>query len=355
MIPQLGLAWFGAYGWLRASDRSKEAALVAAAAYPFVGGAIAALHFTTTAGTTSLPFMLWAGEALVRRPTLGAAARFGLAAAFSAFVTHPSVAFMCGIGTALYVLVRALQPRRRTAKAPSLAVLAAAITSGAASVLILPFLEYMQNGWTYKQVLEPGVAPTDTFAHFLLPPIDSVTAFPVALIVVGGLGLFSRSRTKWACFTMFLVALGLVFEIPGSRLLAHIPFQEIFGRAYIVLVACAGATGLFAAALDVLARRHRQRLLTLGVCVVVAFASAVGLQLGGQLPTIDGWVDPSSVRAVVRWSSRRARKDSRRPSTRSTDCFSPAATTSIPAAMARTRTRRRRTRLRSATVASWRC
>jgi len=299
MISQLALASIGAYGWLRASDRSKEASLVAAAAYPFVGGAIAALHFTTTAGTTSLPFMLWAGELLVRKPTLGSAARFGLAAAFAAFVTHPSVAFMCGLGTALYVLVRALQPREQTTRVLSLAVLAAAITAGAASILILPFLEYMQHGWTYKQVVTANAVHLDTAAHLLLPPIESVTVFPVALLAVGALGLLSRSRTKWACLAMFLVAIGLVFELPGSRWLVRIPFQEIFGRAYIVLVACAGATGLFAAALDVLARRHRHRLLSVGICVAVIAACAVSLHHDGLLRRIDATIDPTSVRAAV--------------------------------------------------------
>lgn len=288
MITQLALATFGAYGWLRSCDRTREAALVAGAAYPFVGGAIAALHFTTTAGMTSLPFMLWAGERLVRAPSLGAAARFGLAAAFAAFVTHPSVAFMCGVGTALYVFVRALGRRERTGDVLALSVLAAAITTGLASILLLPFRELMAHGWTYKQVVGPDDVHTDVFWHFLLPPLASVTFFPIALAALGALGLFSKTRERWALVTMFVIAFGLVYEVPGSRLLAHIPFQAVFGRAYIVLVACGAATGLFARALDMLAQEKRRRFWLVGACAALIVAAFVGLRVGGSLP-IDEW------------------------------------------------------------------
>ena len=304
MITQLSLAALGCYGWLRACDRSREAALVAAAAYPFVGGAIAALHFTTTAGSTALPFMLWAGERLVRAPSLGNAARFGLAAAFAAFVTHPSVAFMCGVGAALYVLVRSFGRGERTFEILALSLLAATITTGLASILLLPFRELMEHGWTYKQVVGPDDVHTDVAWHFLLPPIASVTVFPVALIVIGVLGFVSRTRERWALVAMFVIAIGLVYEIPGSRLLAHIPFQAVFGRAYIVLVACAAGTGLFARALDVMAREHRRRAWTVAASVTLAIGTYVGLRSAALLPwetwtELDAWLAPDAVRSVV--------------------------------------------------------
>jgi len=257
MITQLSLAGVGAYFWLRACDRSREAAAVAGAAYPFVGGAIGALHFTTTAGVTSLPWMLLTGENFVRVPTMKNAARFSLAAAFAAYVTHPSVAFVCGMGAALYVVVRSFQKGEQTLTVLGKSVIAGVMTASVAALILLPFLELMRNGWTYKQVLEAGVAPTDIFTHFLFPPIASVTYFPAVIVLLSIAGLFLPSRTKWACAVMFYVALGLCFEIPGSRILAHIPFQEVFGRAYIILVACAGIVGLFANAIDLLAKHTK--------------------------------------------------------------------------------------------------
>ena len=302
MITQLALAACGAYGWLRACDRTREAALVAGAAYPFVGGAIAALHFTTTAGMTSLPYMLWAGERLVRAPSLGAAARFGLAAAFAAFVTHPSVAFLCGVGAALYVLVRALGRRERTGDVLALSVLAAAITSGLASILLLPFRELMAHGWTYKQVVGPDDVHTDVFWHFLLPPIASVTFFPLALATLAVLGAFSRTRERGALVAMFVVAFGLVYEVPGSRLLAQIPFQAVFGRAYIVLVACAAATGLFARALDWLAQEKRRRFWLVWACAALLSAAFAYLRAGGWLLhglDLASWPFPDDTRVAA--------------------------------------------------------
>lgn len=304
MITQLSLAAVGAYGWLRACERSREAALVAGAAYPFVGGAIAALHFTTTAGTTALPFMLWAGERLVRAPSAAAAARFGLAAAFAAFVTHPSVAFMCGVGAALYVLVRSLEGRARTLEVLAWSVLAAAITSGLASMLLLPFQELMEHGWTYKRVVGPNDVHTDVPLHFFLPPIASVTFFPVALIALGVLGALSRTKERWALVTMFVVAIGLVYEVPGSRALAHIPFQAVFGRAYIVLVACAAATGLFARALDMLARTPRKRALIAAACCALTLVAAAWFVRRTGAPayasfTYAQWLSPPGVRALI--------------------------------------------------------
>jgi len=279
-----------------------RAAFLAAAAYS-LGGYMVGLTATTLASSAAvLPFLLLAADAAWASPGPRSAASLGFMIGLLGVSGHPESNFLVGFAGLLFLAARAAPRLRSPDRARLLRWLAAAAAIGLALNLhaLLPFLELLKAGTTYKERPDVQTALRDQLAArdatlalpcLLAPrllasrpdliPYDTprfYAHYPGLCVLALALFVLVLRRGDLPLLVLLLVGLGLGYQAPVLRLLYELPgFRNLYGSYALVLLSASIAL-LAGRGLDELERAARG-----GARLLGGLTAAVVLLLGWNL------------------------------------------------------------------------
>ncbi len=328
---ELLIAALGMYLLARESLRtSRIAAHLAAISFTYGAFLIIWLFWPLTSVAIWLPWLWWATDRLMARPTARWMAGLAGLVAVSIFAGHPETTFHLALFVGAFALFRAWQaaPARPWPIARLLGLWTAGYALGAliAAVQLLPFAEYMAqsmvlvwrnnparpHAWTQFPYLWTLVTP-DLFgnpAHhndWNLPStyIDNNIYSGLLSLILAPLALLTRDRARRATalfvLIMSLVIAGAVYRVPGIYdLVTRLPVLGLAANRRLVLF-FPFALGLLAAlGLDALRQRGRSRRMVGagGAALLAVLGGGIALPWLGEhtllsLPTI--LPDPDAV------------------------------------------------------------
>jgi hypothetical protein len=278
---RLLIAAFGMFAFLRQLRVQNVAATVGAVAFAFNGFLVVWLNATAGVTLSVAPWVLWAGERLVRRPSAGRVLLLGLAVAALISGGFLQVAIYVLYSLAAYLLFRVAVeawPTRCWRRAlGKLALGGLAILAGIALMApqLLSFYDQLQLT-SYDEGragLESGMGHEQLYGlvRYLIPDYygrpattGSFEVYPEHAGYVGVLPLFltalavgfagRRHKTVWFFAFLGLVAIGMVYGAPFNRLLVRLPALNLSSSLRLRAVVALCVAVLAAFGLDSLAR-----------------------------------------------------------------------------------------------------
>lgn len=263
LVGHLAIAFAGTLLLARRLGLSAAVGAIAALAFALHGWLLANMDFAQAHAAVMLPWLLWAGEALLARPDRRSIAGLGLLVGLTGLVGHAEPALYAAAGAVAVVAVGALA---RPERARILAALAGACALGGAlaAVLVVPFVEFARHCQSYLYAREESVmASTSTFwrfpvlsstlgRHFFAPDIGPMTPYFNAYVgaVPTCLALLGLGRSAAARVGLVLLAVAaLVFVLcPPGNLVTLLPVAP--NSYYVVPLVALGVALLGAAGLD---------------------------------------------------------------------------------------------------------
>jgi len=244
LAARLVLAGVGTFLLARGLGRSRAAALAASIAYAYSLPFAAWLPGPLASVNALLPFLLLAALAVARRPDRRSGAIFGLALLAMQLGGNPEYTLLNAGAAFVFGVAVAASSRSRSAL-PAAGVLLAGGTAGtlAASVQILPFVEYLllSRGWVEHAsrapfLLEPWRAVTWFAPLFFGRHMDrnlwlegrgflEFGAFAGASVLALALtATFAcRARRVAPLLVLAVVVAGLAYGVPPFSWLRHVP------------------------------------------------------------------------------------------------------------------------------------
>jgi hypothetical protein len=305
---RLWIAAAGAFFFARSRGISRQGSTLAGVAFGFGGGMVAQLPFVSAGPVCFLPWVLFAQEALLRRPSGWARVAVGLALGAMLTAGHPTLAATVMIAAALHGLVGVVRRRERWLRLVDLGA-GWAFGLAFAAPFLLPFAELMANGYSYKstgiglynhaewRAITRGCIGPGLVAPSLIDAVrDGVSqrTYPYILHFVMGtaawvLGCFGVVRRRVAVDLYLIIAVGalLSVEVWGLEGVSRLPLLgAILPRYYWQLVtlpvACAAGAGVDAIA-SASRRRTPGELVRLGLGVLLFYGLVKGALAAGRL------------------------------------------------------------------------
>jgi hypothetical protein len=319
-VVRLWIAAVGVFFLARARRTSRPGALLAGVVFGLGGGMIAQLPFVSAGPVCFFPWVVLAQTQLLRRPSPARRVLLGLAVAATLTAGHPTLSACVLLGAMAPGLVGIAGAGRgkRLSRARDLAV-GWAFGAAFAAPFLFSFVEYVQNGYSYKNTavglrehatwialtrnsLAPAIAAPATLDA--LRDTAYPRAFPyllhfvagTAAWVLAGVGLLRR-RVPAALLVLFSLGVILSFQ-PGVSWSGVPLVRHILARYYwplvILPVACAAGAGA-----DVLSRPKGWHWLppALGLFALDVVAAFALPQIGTSytfIDVLDGTLDDLS-------------------------------------------------------------
>lgn len=239
---------------------SPAGSLVAALSFALSGPLLVWVGFPLANVVACLPFLMWAGERLLRRGGYPAACLLGGGMGLSLLAGHPETSFQVLAVFSLYFLVRVVfldEERRlkiRLLLGFLLAVLVGALVSG---VQIVPFLDFMQQSSTFARGGRGGHGGGSFFyspewvanlvtgftlfcPNFFGNPLDQNYIWPFAsfqnyneqavyfgivplALATGALFADAKRRPVYILASLALFCLTVAWHLPGFEAVSHLP------------------------------------------------------------------------------------------------------------------------------------
>ena len=193
-----------------------------------------------------------------KRRSLWASAAAGLAAAVEILSVHPEVAFVTIAFATIFMCLTAYYYDRGEFRPRSLLLrvgIAGAVAFGISAPALVPFLEYVFNGETYKFAAGSGgsAIPLEAlFANLLFPFYKTGSIFlgPLAWLGLAVVAFFPKDnrfiRPLLICSVLCILPLTRTF--PFSLLCSHHPFSMIYAAYYVpvcvLLLSALAASGI---------------------------------------------------------------------------------------------------------------
>jgi uncharacterized membrane protein YfhO len=242
---------------LRISDRG---ALLSAISFSFSGPLIVWVGFPLANVLVCLPFLMWAGEKLLRQNNLFRTAILGAGMGLSLLGGHPETTFQILALFSLYFLARLVFLescfRNKAGFLGSflLAVIIGAVISG---IQLLPFLDFMLHSATFTRggrasdvggsifysqewLANMSTAVTLICPNFFGNPLDHSYIWPFKnlqnyneqavyigltplALAIGAFFVDSKSRPKLIISALALFCIGVAWHLPGFEAISHLP------------------------------------------------------------------------------------------------------------------------------------
>jgi hypothetical protein len=225
----LWAATFGMYLLGRALGMRFAGALLAGIVYGLNLWLVAHLSYPHSGVWALLPWMLWATERLVRRPSASSVAVLAVPVALQFLAGHPETSFQVLLGTVAFFALRLVQARGSGVRKPLLAMGAALVAGTAlAAVMLAPFAELLLHSADLGERSGTGIGkhvdPTYILGFFMYDYWGRATDTPVLLL------LFSRSWYIGA-LPLMLAAAALIVRPRGERL-----WIALFGAVLLAII-----------------------------------------------------------------------------------------------------------------------
>jgi hypothetical protein len=307
---QLLVAALGMYLLARESFRTgRIAAHLAAITFTYSGFLIIWLFWPLTSVAIWLPWLWWATDRLMTRPSARWVAGLAGLVVVTIVAGHPETTFHLALFTGAFALFRAWRaaPTQPVRIAGLLGLWAAAYTLGAllAAVQLLPFAEYMARSmvlvwrnnpdrphpWTPLSFLWTIITP-DLFGNparhteWSVPStyIDNNIYCGLLALLLAALAIWTRERAQriTALFLTILIVLiaGAVYRVPGIYdLVSALPGLELASNRRLVLFFPFALSLLAALGFEVLRREggSRRVVLTGGAALLGVLGGGIGL------------------------------------------------------------------------------
>jgi hypothetical protein len=303
LILALALAFAGTCVFLLERGASRTAAVGGGLAYALSGPLLSLAPLEIPVVASLLPWILVARDALTERATFR---RFLLLAVTNAvlFTTgHPVYIFAVLLGASLEVTG---SDARRAPR--GMAVFAAAAASGAllAAPVLVPFLERLSTGWSYKTATAQGLAfePRDLGSWLaemralaVSGPMESYIDHPqsysflgLPLLTFSAIGVW---RPRGVAFVRSSVPITLLLAHPGPWMafVAVIPLLRMTNPWYLGVPFAFAASIAAAAGLDALGRAWWRAIAVASIALPLLGHAGKVLALGRtvELPRSGGW------------------------------------------------------------------
>lgn len=138
----------------RQLEISARGSFLAAVSFAFSGPLIVWVGFPLANVVACLPFLMWAGEKLLRNTDFTRTCLLGAGMGLSLLAGHPETTFQILAVFSLYFLARVLsREQKRASKAALLAAFLGAVLLGAliSGIQLVPFLDFMQQSSTFAR------------------------------------------------------------------------------------------------------------------------------------------------------------------------------------------------------------
>jgi hypothetical protein len=282
----LWAATFGMFLLARALGMRFAGALMAGIVYGLNLWIVAHLSYPHDAVWALLPWVLWATERLVRRPTPAAAGLLALTVALQWFGGHPETSSHVILAAILFFALRVVQSRERGVRAPLLAMAGGLVAGTAlAAMVLVPFGELLlhsadlteREGSGINAHIDPGYLLGFFLYDYwgrgthtaLIPVLFArswyVGAFPL-MLAAAALIVRPRAERLWiAGFAALLLA--VIFGLPPFvQIATRLPLFSLGHNERLVLLVLACAALLAGWGLDDLLsrevwQRHRRAIL----------------------------------------------------------------------------------------------
>jgi hypothetical protein len=239
---------------------SHKGALLAALSFAFSGPVVVWIGFPLCNVLVCLPFLMWAGERLIREKSLPRAALLGVGMGVCLLGGHPETTFQVLAISALYFLARvawqerALKDKGALVGAFALAVVIGALVSG---IQLLPFLDFMRESATFARggrasdvggslfysrewLANLASAVTLVCPNFFGNPLDHSYVWPfksfqnyneqavyfgVVPLALAACAPFAREKRRplIVICVLALVCLGVAWHLPLFEAINHLP------------------------------------------------------------------------------------------------------------------------------------
>ncbi len=239
---------------------SAKGALLSAISFSFSGPLIVWVGFPLANVLVCLPFLMWAGEKLLRQNNLFRIAILGSGMGLSLLSGHPETTFQILAVFSLYFLARLVfletgfRGKAGFIGSFLLAVVIGAIISG---IQLVPFLDFMRQSSTfarggrasdvggslfYSQEWLENIATTVTFIcpNFFGNPLDHSYIWPFAsfqnyneqsvffgltplALVAGSFFSGSKNRPLLIISALTVFCIGVAWHLPGFEAISHLP------------------------------------------------------------------------------------------------------------------------------------
>lgn len=295
----------------RALRVSNKGALLSALTFAFSGPLIVWAGFPLANVLVSLPFLMWAGEKLLRQKSLFRTAMLGAGMGLSLLGGHPETTFQILAVFSLYFLARlvflesGLREKGGLLGAFLLAVIIGAIIS---AIQLLPFLDFMVHSATFARggrgtdvggslfysrewLANLATAVTLICPNFFGNPLDHSYIWPFAnfqnyneqsvyfglaplALAAGALLSGSKHRPLVIISFLALFCIGVAWHLPGFEAVSHLPvFSMAPGKRlrlpFVFLTAVMAGFG-YDIVIDRLKSGHKERKsFYAGVAVIV--------------------------------------------------------------------------------------
>ncbi|HEX4673290.1 MAG TPA: YfhO family protein [Solirubrobacteraceae bacterium] len=312
---KLWVAAFGTFLLARALALRPAASLLAGLAFGFSLYMVTWLAWPLSSVWALMPWLLLAVDRVIRRPDALGVALLALVTGLQFLSGHPESSFHVGVVAVLFGalrLTRAPDDRRRRAGA---AVLGLAAGTALAAIVLLPFLELVNNSGDLTE--RANRAPAHLRRSYLgalampeywgrptqvmLEPFINARAFYVGALplLLAGIAVLRPTRERIALAATALACLAVAAGIPPFFQVAnHLPGFSQAINTRLGIVACLALALLAAFGLDdVIARRARlprallAAAVVLPVVVVLVHAPVRLSQLGDAAGIAAGLVD----------------------------------------------------------------
>jgi len=305
----LWTAIFGMYLLGRALGMRFAGALLAGIVYGLNLWLVSHLSYPHSGVWALLPWLLWATERLVRRPTAASVAVLAAPVGLQFLAGHPETSFQVLLGTVAFFILRLVQARDQGVRRPLLAMGAALVAGTAlAAVMLAPFVELLLHSADLAERSGTGIGKhvdsSYVLGFFMYDYWGRATETPLLLLLfsrswyIGALplmlaaaALIVRPRTERLWIAGFAaVLLAIIFGVPpfvqiGTRLpllsLGHNDRLILLGLACAALLAGWGLDDLRSRELP--ARAKRAVLVAGAVILVVPLVMVLARSDIGQL------------------------------------------------------------------------
>ena len=304
LAARLVVGAFGMFVLAAALGLPRPIALFTGGLFGYSGTSVALLPFATASGIYMLPWALFAAHALAARRSVAAASTAGLVLAIAWFGGHPSFALIVYLAFGAWLVGECLQrrpPIEEVARVAALALAAGFVALLVAAVTLVPFIELVRHGQSYKDTSSAELAwahrlqwTRDVFAKALLFPSlvtamrDTIPAnyWPYAeggsiglvalLLAVAGAPALAR---QWPLVLVLTLGIGLTLAPFGLQWLHRLPGVRIILPWYCFPLVIVPLCLMAAFGLQRLAAAPRTRLLLAPIGVAFVAAACLGVAL----------------------------------------------------------------------------